>query len=130
MKQAQRYILLQLPGWVVAGGILWLLHRWLNLPLWIAGLLLAADVLKDFVLYPFLKHAYSNEGSATGEAALEGDVGEVRVALAPEGWIRIRGELWRARIRESETAEVGETVMVRGHNGRLLLVEKHTGGAR
>jgi membrane protein implicated in regulation of membrane protease activity len=45
----------------------------------------------------------------------------VVLACRPEGQIRVRGELWRARC--DVHASVGETVSVRAAEGLTLLVE-------
>lgn len=59
---------------------------------------------------------------AVGAEAMIGARGEVVEALRPEGWIRIHGELWRAR--SPETLDAGESVRVREIDGLMLLVER------
>ena len=59
--------------------------------------------------------------AVTGTEALVGARGVVILACRPEGQIRVRGELWRARCEVH--ASVGETVSVRAAEGLTLLVE-------
>jgi membrane protein implicated in regulation of membrane protease activity len=71
------------------------LWHWQFIPKWLAGLGFLAWVLKDLLLYPFLRPAYET-GVKTGSAALIGARGMAEENLAPQGYIRVRGELWRA----------------------------------
>jgi len=52
-------------------------------------------LLKDLLLYPFTRTAYET-AAKTGSAALVGTKGVAEGNLAPDGYVRIRGELWRA----------------------------------
>jgi len=55
----------------------------------------AAWMLKDWILYPWLRSAYQ-VSTRTGSKTLIGFRGVAESQLAPEGLIRVRGELWRA----------------------------------
>ncbi len=57
-----------------------------------------------------------------GASALEGALGEVRAALAPEGEVFVAGRLWPAVI-EGGSAGLGATVRVTGREGERLRVE-------
>ena len=55
---------------------------------------------------------------------LAGRVASVESPLAPEGFVMVAGELWRARLREGRgVARERETVRVVGASGYLLEVE-------
>jgi membrane-bound serine protease (ClpP class) len=56
----------------------------------------------------------------TGESELIGQVGVVRQALDPEGFVFVHGELWRART-SGEPVEPGDTVRVEGLDDGLTL---------
>ena len=60
-----------------------------------AAICFAAWVLKDWILYPWLRIAYE-VSNRTGSKALIGCKGVTESHLAPEGFVRVRGELWRA----------------------------------
>ena len=91
----KKYFLLQIPGWLVTATVITVLWRWQLLPRWLALLGFFAWIAKDLILFRFLRHAY--EGSAKlGSAALVGASGIVQGELNPRGYVRIRGELWRA----------------------------------
>jgi membrane protein implicated in regulation of membrane protease activity len=60
-----------------------------------AAICFAAWVLKDWILYPWLRSAYE-VSYRTGSKALIGCKGVCESHLVPEGFVRVRGELWRA----------------------------------
>jgi membrane protein implicated in regulation of membrane protease activity len=84
-----------MPGWIIAAAVLGSLWQWEILPQWLVVLGFGTWVLKDIFLYPFVRTAYQT-GSNTGPQALVGARGVAADDLAPEGFVRVRGELWRA----------------------------------
>jgi len=62
---------------------------------------------------------------ATGTQALIGKVAVARTPLAPEGFVFIQGERWKAHL-ESGSADEGEKVRIVGAEGLRLRVEKET----
>ena len=56
----------------------------------------------------------------TGREELVGQVGRVRTALDPEGYVLVHGELWRARSDDGPIA-AGEPVVVTGLEDGLVL---------
>jgi len=106
------YLMLETPGWVLAGAVLGFFVWREDLTPWVAGLLFALWVLKDFVLYPALRIAYE-EGSPNGADGLVGELGTARERLDPEGYVRVGSELWRAVLaRGAEPVEAGDSVRV------------------
>ena len=133
-----RYTAFQVPGWIIAivGG--WLLHRWLGIPLWVASGVLVVWVIKDYALYPLLRSAYELDHRRPIDR-LVGEHGTARDGLAPSGYIRVRGELWRARPEQSDVdvdfegedqngigIVQGDRVEVIGVDGSLLVVRART----
>ena len=55
-----------------------------------------------------------------------GSKGKVASPLAPEGWVRIKSELWSATSLEGNMDQ-GEEVMVVGEDGLKLIVRKGSG---
>jgi membrane protein implicated in regulation of membrane protease activity len=119
-----KYLLMQIPGWLLLLVIVLLLRSGVELSAWAAGGLLALMVLKDLLLYPFRRRAYE-EDPRTGAERLVGERGVVARRLAPNGYIRVRGELWRAELRPlvSPVAE-GNTVQITAGRGLTLTVEE------
>ncbi len=91
----KKYLLLQIPGWLATATVLTVLWRWQLLTHWLALLVFFAWVTKDLILYRFVRHAYEG-GAKLGSAALVGASGVAQGELNPRGYVRIRGELWRA----------------------------------
>ena len=120
MSVPQRYFLIQIPGWVLAAIILYAFHRLFALPLWLAAILMVADIVKDIVLYPYLRRAYETTESMPAERLI-GERAVIRQALTPEGYVLVRGELWRARTLDPKTPiDSGSGVVIVGVRGTLL----------
>ena len=122
MQVWRRYLLIQIPGWALAAIILYALHRWLGLPAWLAAALLAADLVKDFLLFPVLRSAYEN-AAATGPERLIGETGEIVRDADPEGYLSVRGELWRVVTQRGRgPLRTGARARVVGAKGITLVV--------
>ena len=79
-------------------------------------------VVKDAVLFPFLRHAYDTNVK-TGVEQLIGQTAVVREDLNPDGLVLIRGELWWARLRDRNgTVPAGSAVQVESGKGLTLIV--------
>jgi membrane protein implicated in regulation of membrane protease activity len=117
-----RYLLFQIPGWIIAGLAALLLCEWWGLPEWAAAGIVALWMVKDLVLYPFLRSAYEPSGPS-GVEQLVGSRGVARAPLDPSGYVLVRGELWRAEADPSQVpiAE-GSSVTVRATRGFTLIV--------
>lgn len=100
MSPKIKYLLFQIPGWIITAIALLMLLHWKFIPKWLAVLCFVAWLLKDLLLYPFLRRAY--EPGVTGSARLVGSRGVAEGDLAPTGYIRVRGELWRAVVSPAD----------------------------
>jgi membrane-bound serine protease (ClpP class) len=114
------YLLAHLPGWTAATVIAWALVALAILPVWVGVLLAAAVVAKDVVAYRTMRRYYTPEPS---ERRLVGQGGVAVTQLAPHGMVRVRGELWQARIVSRVPVAEGALVRVRDVQGLLLIVE-------
>ncbi len=123
-----RYLLFQVPGWVLAAIILFSLWNWRLLPRWLAVLLFLAWFVKDLLLYPFLRMAYET-GQKEGSQALIGEKGISEGDLSPEGYVRVRGELWRAVAPSSDGAiAAGTKIEIVAADGMKVFVRKVDSG--
>lgn len=126
MKPLHRYLLFQIPQWMVLAVFLWLLVILTPVPLWAAQGFFLIWILKDMVLYPTVRRAYETD-ARTGADRLVGATGMTQEPLDPEGFIRINGELWRARVEPADqTVDRNSRVKVRATRGLVLLVEPET----
>lgn len=122
-RAAERYILLQLPGTVLLVVALILARRWVDIPAWLFWGLIVLWVGKDVVLFPFVRRAYEPQEDGN---PLVGARGVAAERLAPSGFIRIGGELWKAEAAEGHRAiEPGDAVEVRDSRGLTLIVEPY-----
>ena len=88
-----------------------------------------AWLLKDWILYPWLRSAYE-VSTRTGSKTRLGDKGVAESHLAPEGLIRVRGELWRAvAIPRDLTIQTGIAVEIIDADGMTVFVRPLRDGA-
>ena len=113
-----RYLLWQVPGWLLAGVVCALIVLALDLPWWLALAGVGVFVLRDLALYPAMRSVFQPAPSPHPI----GERGVVVEPLRPEGMIRIRGELWRARAPGEVEAQ--QEVVVTGVRGLTLLVRR------
>lgn len=118
-----RYVLAQIPGLALLAAGLLLLRRVYPFPAWILWAALALWLAKDAALYPVLRRSFESF-SPQGAGSLNGARGIACERLEPAGYIRVRGELWRAELADGTSpVEKGEEVVVRNRRGLTLLVE-------
>jgi membrane protein implicated in regulation of membrane protease activity len=98
-------------------------RSWVGLPDWAAAGIIAVWVVKDVVMFPFVRIAYQ-PGSGDGAASLIGARGTAEDALRPSGYVRISAELWRAELEPgAPPVEAGDRVRVNRVRGLTLVVE-------
>ncbi len=127
-KVVMRYTLLQLPALVLFAVILGFLYWVFDLPAVLLGTLLAVWIIKDALMFPFVRHAYETVDESPGSYML-GAQGVVVQDLDPRGYVRARGEMWQAEVAaEDAPLKIDSKVRVRAVKGMLLLVEPLEGG--
>lgn len=122
-----RYWLLQVPGWGVLGAVLWVSHHYFGLSWLWCGVLFGVWVLKDWAIYPILKKHYEFRHEGATESLL-GQRAIAEEVLEPRGYVRLRGELWRAELQEgSAPIPRGGEVVVDTIEGLTLRVRPKSG---
>lgn len=117
-----RYWLLQLPGTVLLIVILCLLRDRLELPAWVLWSIVAIWVGKDVLLYPLVWRSYDAAYPVTAHS-MEGEHGVATERIDPTGYVRVRGELWRAELMNGvPPIDKGERVLVETMRDLTLLV--------
>lgn len=120
-----RYWLLQLPGWVLLMAVMWTLRTWLDFAGWIPFAVLGLWFLKDLALYPVLRAAYDSFDRPNALRLMIGLDGTAEQDLTPRGYIRVRGELWRAEAAHGvDGIRQGEPVRVTEASGMTLRVAR------
>lgn len=129
MRTLTRYLLLQVPSWLLVALLLAGLHQWIALSPWVAIGLLVLWVAKDFVLYPSVRSAYEPSAQSASEQLI-GMQGIARERLAPYGYVQVRGELWRATAEPLDRPILpGTPIRVRHADGLTLIVSADTAPA-
>ncbi|MFZ7110699.1 MAG: NfeD family protein [Desulfatiglandales bacterium] len=119
-----KYSLLQIPGIVLVILILVLLQRWVTLPAWLFWTIVCVWIAKEVIFFPFVWRAYDSRGEEKGDDMI-GQRGIAEQRLSPSGYVRVRGELWHAEIRDGDVpVERGEAVKVSDIRGLTLRVER------
>ena len=119
----QRYALYQIPDVAILIVILFVLHQWVGLTLWLFIGFISLWMLKYVVVFSFVWRAYDKPrpGDVT---SLIGTQGTAEERLDPSGYVRVHGELWRAEvIGKTMAIEKGQTVLIEKADGLTLLVK-------
>jgi membrane protein implicated in regulation of membrane protease activity len=118
-----RYILLNIPGLVAVILILMIIQHWVALPVWLFWCIIGFWIIKDVILFPVVWRAYDWDRPSRSRSMI-GQQGIARERLAPSGYVRIHGELWRAeKMGDGPPIEAGQTVQVVKMDGLKLFVE-------
>ncbi len=118
-----RYLLFQVPAAVLFVLALILAQRWVDISERLFWGLITLWVLKDIIMYPLVWRAYDPKGS-NGANSMLGAQGVAENRLAPSGYIRVQGELWKTEVMGGgPPIERGTNVRVREVSGLILLVQ-------
>ena len=124
MRTFARYLALEAPGWVLVGVLVSAFHERLEVGPGAAAALVALWVVKDLALYRWLRPAFEPD-SRTPVEKLVGAMAVVTEPLAPEGYLRLGAELWRAEASpRGVPIPAGARVRVREARGLTLVVER------
>ena len=111
----------------LAVGVLWGLPRLgIHIPLWVLIIVMAAWGTYTVTTYRMGSRALRRK-PVHGLTAMLGSEGKVVSPLVPEGLVRIKGELWKAKSL-SGRIDTGEEVTVMGQDGLELAVRKRSSG--
>ncbi len=96
---------------------------------WILVLVIGSTVV--FMLSGMTAMVRSRFSTPTiGREELVGEMGRAEADVDPDGVVRVRDALWRARTNRATPIHAGEVVRVVSIEGVILEVEPETGGAR
>jgi membrane protein implicated in regulation of membrane protease activity len=122
MPTILRYIAFQLPSWLIVAFIAVALDVWSELPRPLLVGAFALYLVKDFVIYPWVRSAYEHTEHDPGSNMLAAR-GVVIVSLDPVGWVRVGSERWRAEtVDAAAPLAPGTAVEVSRVRGHTLLV--------
>jgi len=113
-------------GWMLEEAVLVIIvlrllpYLNIHIPLWGLIILMVALAVYSHVMYRVGKPTFLMRPKVAAEAII-GNEGKVTKRLAPEGYVKVQGVLWKATCSESEL-EVGDEVEVVGIEGLRLLI--------
>ena len=117
-----RYALLQLP-FILALVVLLILSQSIQaISSRIVLIILILWVAKDIILYPFVWKAYEPRHHKDPHPMV-GLTAVTQERLDPAGYVRVHGELWRARTTDNSSIEKNEHVKILDMQGLTLTVE-------
>ena len=118
-----RYALYQIPDIGILALILFVLHQWIDLSLWLYIGFVSLWMTKYVLVFSFVWRAYDKPRPGDVKSLI-GTEGIAEERLDPSGYIRVHGELWRAEVMEKTIpVEKGETVQIERALGLTLLVK-------
>jgi len=118
-----RYVLYQIPDMAILVLILFVLHQWVDLSLWLYIGLVSLWMVKCVLGFTFVWPAYDKPRPGDVKSLI-GTEGIAEERLDPSGYIRVHGELWRAEVIEKTIPiEKGQTVLIERACGLTLLVK-------
>jgi membrane protein implicated in regulation of membrane protease activity len=118
-----RYALYQIPDMAILVLILFVLHQWVDLSLWLTIGLVSLWMVKYVLVFTFVWPAYDKPRPGDVKSLI-GTEGIAEERLDPSGYIRVHGELWRAEvIGKTIPIEKGQTVLIERACGLTLLVK-------
>jgi len=101
----------------------WVLPEWgIEIPLVALIVVMAAYAVFAVVDFWFVTKVLKRQ-TIVGLPTMVGSKGKVASPLAPEGQVRIKGELWGAESLD-RNIDIGEQVVVVGQDGLKLIVRK------
>ena len=119
-----RYILLNIPGLAAVILILIIIQHWIILPAWLFWSIIGFWIIKDVVLFPVVWRAYDWERPGRSWSMV-GEYGVAKDRLGPSGYVKIRGELWRAeKLGDGPPIEAGRPIQVIKMEGLTLFVKQ------
>lgn len=119
-----KYVLLHTVELALLAAALIVLGRFVRLPLWLILVILAASAIKDIALYPKVWRAYASPDNRPLRE-LVGLEAWVIYDLDPAGYVRVAGEIWKARVGDPRRpARKGDAARVVDVEGMTLVVEQ------
>ena len=118
-----RYALFQIPDIGILALILFVVHQWVDLSLWLYIGFVSLWMVKYVLFFSFVWRAYDKPRPGDVKSLI-GTEGIAEERLDPSGYIRVHGELWRGEVIE-KTVPVGkgETVLIERASGLTLFVK-------
>jgi membrane protein implicated in regulation of membrane protease activity len=124
LKIILKYTFIHLAELALLVVALIVVKRFMSIPTWLTITILALWILKDIALFTKVWRAYASDDN-NPMMKLIGLEATVIFGLDPVGYVRARGELWKAEVRNPlYPAKKGDRTTVIDIKGMTLIVER------
>lgn len=121
-KTIIRYILLQIPELILLIIAMIICGKFINIPTWVPITVISIWIVKDILLFPKVWKAYQTNHQTPVEKLI-GMNGIAMDNLNPNGYVKVNGELWKAKISDTKLpVEKGDKIKVIDARGMQLIV--------
>jgi membrane-bound ClpP family serine protease len=122
-KVILKYVSIHLAELVLLVIALLLLRYFLGISAWLVATIVVLWVIKDTVLFFKVWRSYAFDDNSPMRKLMGLEATAV-YSLEPAGYVRVKGELWRAEVRdERHPVQRGERAIVVGMREMTLIVE-------
>lgn len=122
VRSTRTYVLMELGELLLIIVLLIVISRFIYIPLWIAIAIPTGKLLKFVLVYPLIRRSFK-QPIYSGPESLIGRRGLAAESLDPEGYVSIRGELWKA-LTDGTPISAGAKVEVCELEGTKLVVKE------
>jgi membrane-bound ClpP family serine protease len=123
-KVILKYILIHLAEIAALVLVLLMIRYFVYVSTWIIVVIIVLWVIKDIALFPKVWRAYAFDDNSPMRKLI-GSEAIVVDSVNPAGHVRVRGELWKAEVRDRRyPAERGDRTRVVDIQGMTLIVER------
>jgi membrane-bound ClpP family serine protease len=122
VRSTRTYVLMELGELLLLIVLISVISRFIYIPLWIAIAIPAGKLLKFVLVYPLVRRSFK-QPIYSGLESLIGRQGLAMESLDPEGYVSIRGELWKA-FNNGPPISAGAKVEVCELEGTKLVVKE------
>jgi len=120
----KRYALFQIPALLILTFIYLLINQFYPISIYLFLVFMLLWIIKDMTLYPLTWRSYDVNPKTNGNP-LYGKTGICLEDLNPQGRVKIRGEIWKARSRQNgRHVKKGKSIVVLDAEGLTLVVEE------
>ena len=119
------YTIYSLIGTIIEQAALFIILRWglahfnIHVPLWGIAILMIAFLVYSFYTYRMGRRAL-NQAPLVASETIIGCAGIVTMPLDTKGYVKVKGELWKASSQDK--LEIGDDIEVIGMEGMRLIV--------
>jgi membrane protein implicated in regulation of membrane protease activity len=119
-----KYVLLHIAELILLIIALAVFNKFIKVPIWLMVVIISVWIAKDIALFQKVWKAYDSNHPSQMELLIGMD-GIVMDQLDSVGYVKVKGELWKAEITDPRfPVKKGDKIKVNGVKGMKLTVER------